>query len=72
MPCHRRYHLPLLCDARKMQIHLSESLFELNLTGTLPDEIDVISTVSEFYGTISPVNVEMSFIVKIENGKSGW
>lgn len=43
---------------RKMQIHLTESLIELNLTGTLPDEIDAIARVSEFVETIPPVNVK--------------
>lgn len=43
---------------RKTQIHLTEALIELNSTGTLPDEIDVIAAVSEFDGTILSASVK--------------
>lgn len=32
----------------KTKKHFTESLIELNITGTLPDEIDEIATVNEF------------------------
>lgn len=41
--------------AQILNIHSTESLIELNLTGTLPDETDETSAVSEFDGTISLV-----------------
>lgn len=53
------YHLVLDCCrchwwciasvlTRTRKNHFTESLIELNITGTLPEEIDEISTVSEF------------------------
>lgn len=41
----------------KTQIYLTEYLIELNLTGTLPDEIDETSNVSEFDDSILVVDV---------------
>lgn len=45
-----------------IQIHLTETLIELNITGTLAEEIDVVSQVS--YYAISLVSIyEIPFIL---------
>lgn len=54
----------------QIQIHLTETLIELNVTGTLAEEIDVISQVSEFDEAFSLLSInEMPFILNLKRDK---
>lgn len=57
------HRIVMLVDLKK-KIHPTEYLIELNLTGTLPDEMDKVSTVSEYQPSIFLVKFPNAFIPK--------
>lgn len=57
------HRIVMLVNLRK-KIHPTEYLIELNLTGTLPDEMDKVSAVSEYQPPIFLVKFRTAFIPK--------